>query len=434
MVSDPNPRNSDVAFFEDTHRDVKQTAFFTSFDVDLISKVLTFTAGTRYFDYKQDFGGAVGSGFGCFNYASTPTVGPCTNYAASANITSYGLNAEFKGFKSRANLTWHVTPDTMVYYTWSQGYRPGLFNPSTGFVAPAANGIPQYIKPLTVSPDSLVNNEVGFKTEFMERRIQIDGAIYDEKWSDAQTGIFNPQYFGNNAFNINGPNYEVKGLELQLTAKVTSALTVIGSGSWNRSRQTNSPPLIDNNCAGNPNRALLPASVPVSPNCGQPITELVAPNGQFEQVVNTFGAPGVPTAFSPPLQYNVRARYDFALFDYNAFFQVGMLHVGHEYNTSNTSPQINGDVLWPEGTADHDDHVEVRDARLYDFRRVTWHRQGQLECTDVRPEHHGRQRESVHVDIAVRQGGSADSPARVGSEVRVQVLSATRNEADGFLL
>ena len=124
---------------------------------------------------------------------------------------------------------------------------------------------------------------------------------------------------------------------------------MIGSGSWNRSQQTNSPPLIDNNCASNPNRALLSASVPVSPNCGQPITQLVGPNGQLEQVVNTFGAPGVPTAFSPPLQYNVRARYDFAVVDYRAFFQVGMLHVGHEYNTSNTSPQINGDVLWPEG-------------------------------------------------------------------------------------
>ena len=30
--------------------------------------------------------------------------------------------------KSRGNLTWHITPDIMVYYTFSQGFRPGGFN------------------------------------------------------------------------------------------------------------------------------------------------------------------------------------------------------------------------------------------------------------------------------------------------------------------
>jgi len=346
VVGNPNPRNDSVAFFEDTHRDIKQTAFFLSVDLDLIPKVLTLTAGTRHYDYKEDFGGTVVSSFDCFNYAATPTVGPCTNYTYSANISGYNLNAEFKGFRSRANLTWHVTPDAMVYYTWSQGFRPGGFNRSTGFEANDANGIPQYIKPLTVSPDFLVNNEIGFKTEFLDHRVQVNGSLYDEKWSNVQTAIFNPQYFGNTTFGLNGPDYEVKGLELQLTARVTTELTILASGSWNRSQQTTSPPLVDNNCAGNPLRALLP-NKPVSPTCGQPITQLIEPNGQLGNVTNTFGATGVPTAFSPPLQYNVRARYDFIMGDYKAFWQIGMLHVGHQYNNSNTDPTINGDSLWP---------------------------------------------------------------------------------------
>ncbi len=29
---------------------------------------------------------------------------------------------------SRVNLTYHITPDVMAYYTYSQGYRPGGFN------------------------------------------------------------------------------------------------------------------------------------------------------------------------------------------------------------------------------------------------------------------------------------------------------------------
>ena len=348
VVGNPNPRNDNVSFFEDTQRDIKQTAFFASVDFDLIPKVLTFTVGTRHYDYKEDFGGTVVSSFGCFNYTATAPSGPCPpNPKYSANISGYNLNADYTGFRSRANVTWHITPDAMVYYTWSQGYRPGGFNRSSGGEVNDANGIPQFIKPLNVSPDFLVNNEVGFKTEFFDHRVQLNGSLYDEKWSNVQTAIFNPQYFGNTTFGLNGPDYEVKGIELQLTARVTTALTVTASGSWNRSQQTTSPPLIDNNCAGNPLRAFLAPGTKVSPNCGQPITQLIEPNGNLGNVTNTFGATGVPTAFSPPLRYNVRARYDFPLGDYKAFWQLGMVHVGHQYNNSNTDPTIDGDVLWP---------------------------------------------------------------------------------------
>jgi len=41
-------------------------------------------------------------------------------------------HATYTGFKSRGNLTWHITPDAMLYYTYSQGYRPGAFNRVTG--------------------------------------------------------------------------------------------------------------------------------------------------------------------------------------------------------------------------------------------------------------------------------------------------------------
>jgi iron complex outermembrane recepter protein len=339
-VANPNPRNDNVAFFEDTHRDIKQTAFFGSVDIDLIPKVLTLTGGTRYFKYDEDFYGTVVSSFDCFNYASSSinekpaSTGPCTNYTYSAKIQN---SASYHGFKSRANLTWHVTPDTMVYYTWSQGYRPGGFNRSSGGVAPSpVDGLPQFIKPLTVAPDELINSELGFKSEFLDHRLQINGSVYDEKWNSVQGAIFNPQLFGNTTFGVNAADYEVKGLELQVTAKVMPQLTLTGSGSWNNSKQVNSPALIDNN----------PASV----NFGKPITSEVAPNGQTVQVINTFGSPGVPTAFSPPIQFNLRARYDFNVNDYKAFWQVGMVHVGHQFSNSNTDPSINGDILWPAGT------------------------------------------------------------------------------------
>ena len=47
-------RNDNVSFFNDVQRGYRQTAFFTSLDFDLIPKVLTFTAGTRYYRFVND--------------------------------------------------------------------------------------------------------------------------------------------------------------------------------------------------------------------------------------------------------------------------------------------------------------------------------------------------------------------------------------------
>lgn len=330
-VNNPNQRPSNDAFFEDVQRGYKQTAFFLSADYDIIPKVLTATVGTRHYDYKIDQKGTVNTSFGCFEAPA-----PCYGY--STNMDKENLNSEYKGFKSRANLTWHIDADTMVYATWSQGYRPGGFNRKSGNALYEAvsdgkggytKGAAQYIKPLSFSPDSLVNKEVGFKSEFLNRRIQVNGSIYQEDWKDVQTGLFNPGVLGNLTLAVNGADYRVKGAELQITARATEALTLFASASYNDATQVNSPYLIDNN--------------PASPNFGKQITNYYF-RGANKTIVNTFGNPGTPTAYSPKLQYNGRARYDWtAAADYNWFAQIGFQHIGEMYNNTNTDPTVNGD-------------------------------------------------------------------------------------------
>ena len=38
------------------------------------------------------------------------------------------LNKSEQGWKPRYNITWHITPDIMTYFTHSEGFRPGGFN------------------------------------------------------------------------------------------------------------------------------------------------------------------------------------------------------------------------------------------------------------------------------------------------------------------
>src|SRR5207253_2646642 len=123
---DPSTRGDNTNFGEDLQRGYKQTAGFASLDFDLIPKTLTVTGGTRWYRYVEQ---EVGSQYG----TSQPTCVNQPNGSCLATKINYDdHHATFTGFKSRANLTWHMTPDAMLYYTYSQGYRPGAFNRVTG--------------------------------------------------------------------------------------------------------------------------------------------------------------------------------------------------------------------------------------------------------------------------------------------------------------
>ncbi len=61
------------------------------------------------------------------------------------------------------------------------------------------------------------------------------------KWEDVQLPLFDPVHLGNTTFDVNGPNYKVKGFEVQFVARITEGLTLEGSSSVNSVEQTNTP-------------------------------------------------------------------------------------------------------------------------------------------------------------------------------------------------
>jgi iron complex outermembrane receptor protein len=307
-ASDPSVRNDNTAFGEDVHRGFKQTAAFGSLDFDLIPKVLTLTAGTRYYRYSEyEVGSKYTTGTRCTNVPN----GTCSH--GEHNINAENENTTYHGFKSRGNITWHITPDLMLYYTFSQGFRAGGFNRTSGDEANDASGNAQYKIPLSYQPDSLTNNEIGFKTEFLDHRLQLNGSVYNMNWKNVQFALFDPTILGNTTFVVNGPNYRINGVELQLVARVTDGLTVQGSSSWNSPSQTSAPCLLDNE--------------PASSNFGSCINEV-----KGVKYTNPFGALGTRPAFSPAIEFNLRARYDWSFNDYKAFVMAGGSHIGDMSN------------------------------------------------------------------------------------------------------
>jgi outer membrane receptor protein involved in Fe transport len=305
QVNNPAIRPDNESYFDDIIRGYRQKALFGSADFDIIPKTLTLTLGTRYYWINTTEVGFSASSFGCWEDGPPPCTGNqvsgglSLNGEDSNNETTNRFNTVYKGFRSRANLSWHVTDDALLYYTWSQGFRAGGFNRgSTEF--PTASYT--FKTPSTFTPDTLVNNEIGWKTEWDDHRYEFNGAIYQENWRNIQVELFLPQDFGNLSFVANGPNYRVRGVEISAIAHPVRGLTFTGSAAWNSSTQLNVAYLNDIN--------------------GNPITS-----------VHAFGDPGVPLAQSPPFEANLRVRYDWPIGSYNAFAQLGGVHTAHSISS-----------------------------------------------------------------------------------------------------
>ena len=189
--------------------------------------------------------------------------------------------------------------------------------------------------PVSYNTDTLNNYEIGWKTTLFDRRLQFDGAAYMEKWSNVQLSVFDTAIYVDLTFTANGPDYQVKGLETSVSFRATEGLTLMGSSAWNHSEQMTAP-------------------------------QLQGTTGQTYALFATAGA-GSPLAQAPPLQFNLRARYEWSFGDYRA---------------------------WPQGAgAAHGalvrigrDSNQLRAIALHDLRWLAWRWQRQVDGRIIRAE------------------------------------------------
>jgi outer membrane receptor protein involved in Fe transport len=346
FANDPSLReNTNTAFGNDDQRGYKQLALFGSVDFDLIPEVLTVTAGARHYTYDEFENGSL-----FYSATTSPLVlnhpnGACTTAAACA--IPINLSQSESGLVSRGNLTGHINPDTMVYYTYSQGFRPAGFNRT--FSPPGQPPVPlprapycgaastdprclsggslsgnslQYTTPVSYKSDKLINNEIGIKSEVLNHRVVVDASAYYMNWNDVQWTSADFVNLGSTGFVANGPSYRIKGVELQLAARVTEGLTLQGSGAWNRSQQTNTPCL---SSAG---------ITPTTPNNPTPAGQCITVVRGLPYT-NPWGQLGSSLPYAPSLQFNVRARYEWSAGVLRPFAMVGVSHTG----SMHTAPQ-----------------------------------------------------------------------------------------------
>lgn len=130
------------------------------------------------------------------------------------------------------SMSYHVSPDAMVYATFSRGFEPGDF--VEGF---DANGNPV---PDQYHPETTRNYELGFKSTFADR-VRLNGAVFYIQYNDRlfQTNVIEAGQFVGVTENIGSShNY---GAELELSARATRDLFLSASYGLTRAIWGNVP-------------------------------------------------------------------------------------------------------------------------------------------------------------------------------------------------
>jgi len=203
------PGFPNAIWLTDEQRVDRDRAVFAQATWDITSR-LSLTGGVRFYKYDNSLIGFYGFNYPAYSHTGTPSCfapavvkySPCTDLDARTSDT---------GHVPKVTLTYNITPDKMVYATYSKGFRPGGVNR----VADQHGDNGPY------AADFLKNYEVGWKTQWLGNTLRWNGALFWEDWNNFQFS-----FLGENSVTIikNGANARIKGVETSVDWLPASSL------------------------------------------------------------------------------------------------------------------------------------------------------------------------------------------------------------------
>ncbi|MBU6266765.1 MAG: TonB-dependent receptor [Sphingomonadales bacterium] len=324
-----------TAFVNTIKRTDTQFSVYGEVAYDIIPDKLTLTGGMRYYSDKTGlFGGSSSAWTGTLRAPCVAAPGTGTsaanpavcNYVASAGAPTAlgassvlatrlaGINPHtYNGTLFKANLNYKIDPNSLVYLTYSQGYRPGGFNRRGCAGIQAVNLVGQAACDANraYAPDKVYNYEIGTKLGLFNHQLQVNVAAYIIDWKNVLMTVFD-ENISNQTFINNFGNARIKGFEGDITIRphAIHGLTLNAGFSYN-----------DSKFLGCTDTA---------------IAKVLCQNGVFMPA-------GSPLALSPKFQGNVRFRYDWETSKgLRPYVSAGMHYVG----SSITSDVNNTDLTY----------------------------------------------------------------------------------------
>ena len=127
----------------------------------------------------------------------------------------------------RVNLDWNITPDDMIYFGVTTGTRSGGYN-LVFFSTTAA-----------YDPEELTNYELGYKTQWLDGALQINGSFYYYDYKTIHTVATEIALIGGATTSVvEAPGAEIMGAEADILWLATDNLTLGGNFSYTPSEYT----------------------------------------------------------------------------------------------------------------------------------------------------------------------------------------------------
>ena len=222
-VEDP-----DIYWTTNFRRPYEETAVFGEAIYDLTDQ-LTARASVRSFDYEarlDGFSGTVWWPCGGFSPGH-----PDNNYgeggcSASERLTEGGDEVY------RLSFDYAVDDDSMAYFTWGEGYRPGSLNRMcetrvlSGLGEQGTSNIG-----CAFDSDFLTSTEIGYKTTINDGRTRFNVAAFWQQWEDFQFSRLDTS-ISPLTLTFNVGNAEANGIEGDFTTLLTDNWTLSGAFSY----------------------------------------------------------------------------------------------------------------------------------------------------------------------------------------------------------
>lgn len=198
-------------FIEDNSVPAKTTAVFANAELSPVA-ALTLIGGIRYTDQTK-----------AFNYGRFGIPGSSTGGAAPASQAPLnGVSVKFDGSRVdyRLGAQYRFSDAIMTYAQFSTGFKGGGANPRPFFPVQA----------LPHNPETLKAYEVGFKSDFLDRRVRLNVSGFINKYSDILVTVSNCPLTGAPAapcaLPLNAGKADVKGFEVELNLRPVSGLQI----------------------------------------------------------------------------------------------------------------------------------------------------------------------------------------------------------------
>ncbi len=235
-----------------------------------VTEELRITPGVRYTKEEKsgDFTQVAAGGLATTDTAlNTAKRGIARNQKYAADFSDSSPTGQL-------NIAYDLAEEQLVYLNWARGYKSGGIN-AAGIPTDAA-GNPSLVS-ATVQPEKSTTIEAGLKTQWLDRRLTANFAIYDTQVSDYQANVVDAGPGALRGYLANIEKVSVRGFEFDSRAQLADNWSIYATyaytdGEYDSFR--NGPPPLEELASGTSAFDLSGRALPgVSKNAGSVGTE-----------------------------------------------------------------------------------------------------------------------------------------------------------------